>query len=472
MVYAAAVTRPSRLALGALALLAFGLRAFPLLGARGAWSAPVDYDEGVYFSAASYLLQGVLPWRDFVFVHPPGAILFLAATSAWTGPLLGVAKAFSLARWVAVVLGVLNTLLVANVLRRWDGALALLGAAFYATYPELVQVERGPFLEPLLNAVCLAMVWALVQERPRWTLAAGALAGLAIGIKLWAVVWLVGGAWAAASQRQLARFALGALGATLVVFTPFVLAAPSAFFEQVVLFHAWRPPDGLTERLPRLEQIVSVRHLASPLLAALTVALLVRTRRWNTLTRVGVVAWALTLAGFFASAAYWNQYNAHLAASEALVAAGALSWLPPRARLPLLAACLVSLGMSVSHAIRRSRPPADPTHLVLADSPLASSRECVFTFEPGWALAANRLPPRETGPLIDSYAAQLLGAVRGGKRFASAVDAFASQPEPPPALAGCEWLVAGERGARQLSLELLARSHVETAPGLWKRRQP
>ena len=36
---------------------------------------PMDYDEGVYSSAAPLLLRGDLPYRDFIFVHPPGSLL-------------------------------------------------------------------------------------------------------------------------------------------------------------------------------------------------------------------------------------------------------------------------------------------------------------------------------------------------------------------------------------------------------------
>lgn len=466
-------TSSSRLALAAVVLGAFVLRVLPFLGPDGTWGGRLDYDEGVYFSAASYLLQGVLPWRDFVFVHPPGLLLFLAATSAWTGKFLGVAGAFTLARWLAALVGALNTLLVARLLSRWSGAAALLGALIYATYPELVTVERGPFLEPLLNGVCLAMTWALVraEAQPRWMFVAGALGGLALSIKVWAAVWLLGGAWAAFSLGQLRRYVLAAVVSFVAILAPFALAAPSAFVEQVLLFHAWRPPDGLTERLPRLEQIVSVRHLASPLLAALTVGALVWRRSWTPLARVVSVAWALTLVGFFASAAYWNQYNAHLVASEAVLAAGLFALVPPRLRVALGVATLVSLGASVSHAIRRSLPQPPEHYLTLTRTELATTSACVFTFEPGWALASDRLPPQETGPLIDSYATQLLEAVRGGKKYPGAGEALRSVPAPPPGLLGCEWIVTGERGARQLSLEELARTHREGPLGVW-RRQP
>jgi hypothetical protein len=464
-------TLQRRLALGVVVLGAFALRVFPFFGPDGTWGARLDYDEGVYFSAASYVIQGVWPWRDFGFVHPPGLMLFLALSSAWTASFLGVAKAFSVARWVAALVGALNTLLVARLLSRWTGSAALLGALMYATYPELVQVERGPFLEPLLNGVCLAMTLAVVRgaEQPRWMFVAGALGGVALSIKLWAVVWLLGAAWAAFSAGGLRRFVVGAVLAFVAIVGPFFVLEPATFVEQVVLFHLWRPPDGTIERLPRLGQIVSVRHLASPMLAVFGAGLLVWKRQWAALPRVAVVAWALTLVAFFASKAYWNQYNAHLIASEALVAAGVFSLVPPRARLVLALGTIVSLCVSISYAIRRSLPPP-PDHLAIARGELGTTDACVFTFEPGWSLAADRLPPRQTGPLVDNYAMLLLDAVRGGKRFPSSAVAFASGPPPPAKLLACEWIVTGERGARQLSHERLEQTHQQTAPGIWYHR--
>ena len=47
-----------------------------------------EYDDGVYLGAALRLVHGVLPYRDFVLVQPPGLILVMtpvAALAKWTG---------------------------------------------------------------------------------------------------------------------------------------------------------------------------------------------------------------------------------------------------------------------------------------------------------------------------------------------------------------------------------------------------
>jgi hypothetical protein len=475
-------TWSSRARLIAIALGAFVLRVFPFFGPDGANGYRVDYDEGVYFSAASYLLEGVLPWRDYVFVHPPGLLLFVAATSAWTHSFLGVAGAFALARWLAAIIGVINTVLVVRIVSRWGVPWAgCVAGAFYATYSEVVQVERGAFLEPLLNLICLALVLSLapqgerVRERGAPIALTAVLSGLAIAIKLWAVIWVLGALWALqsfATRRQLLRFLLITTATSAILILPFSLQAPGPFLTQVGLFHTWRPPDGTISRLDRLTQIVSVRHLASPLMASLAVALITWRRKWDPLARVTVTAWVLTLVAFFASAAWWNQYNAHLIASEALVAGSLFALVGPRLRWALLAAALVSIVMSVSHTIRRSQPTNDG-HLALAHSTLRDSKDCIFTFEPGWSLVASRLPPRETGPLIDSYAQQLLASLEGGHRFTTSTEAFATNPRIPPGLASCRYVIAGERGGRQVSFEQLEHTHQRTEReglDLWERK--
>lgn len=456
-------SRPFQGALAVIALGAFLLRVFPFFGPDGAWTYRVDYDEGVYFSSAALMFDGLFPYRDFVFVHPPGLLGFLALTSAWTRSFLGVDGAFALSRWIAAALGTINVLLVARLVLRWPGTTAarwgaLFGAAFYATYPEVVQAERGPFLEPLLNLVCLSLAITVVHSggHRRWIRAAGALAGLAVSIKLWAVLWVAGALWGLSSfatRRELLSF-LGAAALTCgLIVIPFAALAPGNFVTQAGLFHLWRPPDGLVDRLPRVEQIVALRHLASPLLALALIGLLIARRgpAWGLTARVVVPAYVLTLLAYFASRAYWSQYNAHLIASEAVLAGAVIAFVGSKAAIPLRLLAGFAVVVSVFHCHRRAQ--GDDQHLLLARSPLKSTSDCVFAFEPGWSLAAGRLPPRIAGTpmIVDNYAHQLLAAVEGGKAFASSAEAFASKPTPPAVVGECRYVVLGARGNRQMS---------------------
>lgn len=466
---------PLRLGLGLLALLAFGLRVFPFFGPEGAWSYRVDYDEGVYFAAAGWMAEGLLPWRDFVFVHPPGHLLFLLVTSVWLKGSLGLTGAFAAARWVAAVIGVVNTLLVGTIVSRIPRAplgAPLLAAAMYATYSEVAQVERGPFIEPVLNLLCLSMTLVLAlaedrERRQRWVLAAGVLAGLAVGVKLWAGLWLIGALFVLASHRERLLFLVSAgLVAGLVVL-PFAAQSPSAFLDQALLFHARRPPDGTLAWHERMGQIWSIRHLASPLISMCGLALIaLRIETPPRMLRGALVSWGLTLIAFFASAAWWNQYNSHLIASEALVAGLVLTF-APRLRPFLMLFAVVMVGFSIAHTVRRGNT-SDDEHFLIARSKYATSSECVFSFEPSWSIAANRLPPRETGPLIDSYAVQLIELTRTS-RFVSTDEAFRSQTELPPGLTGCAVLMVRERAGKQVPLEVLQRTHHLEGDGFWRK---
>lgn len=464
-------SRAPVLGLLAIALVAFALRVFPFFGAAGASSYRVDYDEGVYFSAAAWLFEGALPWRDYVFVHPPGHLYFLLLSSVWAKTKLGVAGAFALSRWVAAIIGTINTVLVGRIVARTPNAplaASLIAAAMYATYPEVVGVERGPFLEPLLNFLCLTLALLATRQwkSTRAVIAMGVVAGLAVAVKLWAVLWVLGALLTLTTRRERVAFSLATALTAVVLIAPLALRAPGAFFEEALLFHLGRPADGTLEATARLEQIVSVRHLASPVLALIAVVVLRR--------RSGVagVAWVLTIASFFASAAWWNQYNAHLIASEAVLVGLAFTALPERFRMTLVVAATASIVASVSHSMRRSA--STDEHLTIARSPLKSSPDCLFSFEPGWLLAADRLPPRETGPLIDSYATQLITALGPErKHFAHANDAFASVSALPPGLATCRYLFIGERAGKQVSLDSLRLTHqpMASAPGFWERTE-
>ncbi|MGV3619413.1 MAG: hypothetical protein ACO1OB_01275 [Archangium sp.] len=420
-------TSSDRFALAVVASLAFVLRVIPFFGADGPWTYRVDYDEGVYFSAASLFVNGFVPYRDFVFVHPPGIVLFLASTSAWTASFIGVDGAFAFARWLASGIGVVNVVLVWAVTLEWSRSrwAALFAAFVYATYPEIVQVERGPFIEPLLNASVLAMTLSVMTKQFRL---AALLAGVAMVFKLWAAMWIVGALWALPNHRERLRFILISAGVFFAAVLPFAALAPSEFAKQTLLFHFGRPPDGFP-RLQRFEQIVALRHLASPILA---IASLFTMRN-----RIVTTAWVLTLISFFATAAWWSQYNAHLVASEAVLAGAFVSWVLKEKDIAgrgFLFAGAVFLVISLFFVIKRI-PNRGEDHLALRRMNLPKD-QCVFAFEPSWLLAAGRLP---TKPLVvDSYAMALM------KRELVGLDE-------------CEFVAMGVRGKKQLTPEQRAR---------------
>jgi 4-amino-4-deoxy-L-arabinose transferase-like glycosyltransferase len=239
-------------ALVLIAISGMVLRLAPLFRAGGPIAHPIDYDEGVYFAASALLFRGVLPYRDFVFVHPPGLLYSLGVTSIFTA-VVDAAAAFAASRVVATAVGALNIFVVGCIAYRWTRMIgaAMLAAALYATYPEVVVVERGPFLEPVLNLLCLsaAYLWLvphISQVRDRRIYAAGALAGAATAVKVWGGIWLLAALASAPAdhrRRTLSRFAVSAAIAGFVLMMPLAVAAPENFVTDVLPFHAWRP-DG------------------------------------------------------------------------------------------------------------------------------------------------------------------------------------------------------------------------------------
>src|SRR3954452_9979516 len=109
--------------LAAVGVLAFVLRAGAFTG--GWLRLPVDFDEGAYSAAGQLLAAGQIPYRDWVFTHPPG-IAYLFAVLAPLGPY----RALVLARVLAVGFGVPPTVLIGMVPRRsWGPAAGIVAAA-------------------------------------------------------------------------------------------------------------------------------------------------------------------------------------------------------------------------------------------------------------------------------------------------------------------------------------------------------
>ena len=86
--------------------VAFAARLVPLLRGGGL-HAMGNYDDGVHDAAAMGLVPGVLPYRDFLLLHPPGVPL-LVTPFAWLAELIGEPDAMVVARLCWMALGGLN----------------------------------------------------------------------------------------------------------------------------------------------------------------------------------------------------------------------------------------------------------------------------------------------------------------------------------------------------------------------------
>ena len=83
-------------------VVAFGIRVVPVLSGTGLY-ALASYDGSVYYTAAAGLAHGLLPYRDFLLLHPPGIAIALLPF-ALIGEHVGDAQGLAVARvaWMAL----------------------------------------------------------------------------------------------------------------------------------------------------------------------------------------------------------------------------------------------------------------------------------------------------------------------------------------------------------------------------------
>ncbi|WP_240360092.1 hypothetical protein [Pyxidicoccus caerfyrddinensis] len=410
----------------------------------GAFGYPVDYDEGVYFSAAALLSHGVWPYRDYFFVHPPGIAVLLAPVAALSHG-FDAAVAFSVVRWLVPGLGALSALLSGRIVQeRWGTRAGVVAALVYALYPEATAAERGPFLEPLLNLTCLTAAWVWLRPGEEWRrdVWAGALLATACAIKLTAGAWVLAAILARGATgegRRVLRVVGVAAGVGLLWLGPFFVLAPDAMLEGLLRFQLLRPPDGELDVWRRLLAAVGEHHVGVSVLGVmgLLIALARIRQREAVAERLFATAWLLTLATFLSSKSYWVQYNAQLAASQAVLAGLGASWvLGVAERRSRTAFALVALAVGVAalsplSAVIESARQKDRGLLALGNTLRASvpPDAALCTFEPGWAIAAGRLPgvPRGAPALVDSYGLMLHDALGGPERFTHASAAFENE---------------------------------------------
>lgn len=325
-----------------------------------------NYDDGVYFSASVALLHGRLPYRDFLFLQPPGILVVLApfaALASW----LGDAHAFVAARLGFLLLGALNAGLVTLVLRRFGTLAALAGGLFYALSLASAHTERSTLLEPVGSFGTLVALAVLLRpgvdgstppSRREQVLLV--VAGLALGLGVMTKVFFAVAALVVvvAAGRRAVALLVGCVVVGLGVGS-LALAAPAAAWRQVVLDQLGRPRltrspvDRLTSilQVARVPDVPPAVVLAVALLAVLGCCLLaVRVRG-------GRLPVALLLASFpvlLGAPSYYRHYAALTATPLSLVVgiglgtgtAAVLRRLVPAARRSLVSAVvLVALAL-------------------------------------------------------------------------------------------------------------------------------
>lgn len=328
--------RPGRtlvLLAAAIALIGFLVR-FTLMMRGGGPLGIGAYDDGVYYTAAARLLHGDLPYRDYLFLQPPGIVVVLAPIAA-LAHLVGDPAALTTMRVGFQLLGGLNAALVLLNLTRFGRTAAVTGGLVYAVFYPAAFDERTALLEPvgstgLLVALLLTGLHRDGALGPRAALLAGVALGVAVDMKVW---FIVPGLVILAFARGRLRVAIGAVAAVVVGYLPFFALAPAESFRQIVLDQTGRPrSDGIAHRFESFLGLAgngtasALPHVTpgsllpfAAMLLGLAVAIAWRERR----ARVLIALLAVAVAVLLSSPASYTHYASLVAVPLALVVGAA-----------------------------------------------------------------------------------------------------------------------------------------------------
>ncbi len=236
--------------------VALAVRLIPVLRGGGLFGT-MAYDDGVYFGSAIALLDGRVPYRDFLLLHPPGILVVLAPFAA-LGHLVGDPAGFAAARLAFMVLGAVNVVLVTLVASRAGRRAALAAGAIYVVWEVAANVERTTWLVAPQSTLLLLALLILAGPRGRpeaWVpsarrcAVAGVLLGLNVGLQVWGVVpFAIVLGWLVAIHRRSLQAAVGPVLATVIggaiaiaaVWGPFLLVAGPQMVRYVLLDQAGR----------------------------------------------------------------------------------------------------------------------------------------------------------------------------------------------------------------------------------------
>ncbi len=192
-----------------------------------------DYDEFVLLLDGRDYAQGAVPYRDFMFFHPPGMLVLLRAVEPLT------ALWWPLARGMMLVIDSATAGLVWYLGRRLYGSRGGLAAGLlYALNPLALIAAVRVGQDSLITALGMAGLVLLLSDRS-WknAILAGACLALALWIKYPAVYFLP--VYILVAPRRTAGMALGLALAGAALFLPYH-AELHALWNQTVQFQRTR----------------------------------------------------------------------------------------------------------------------------------------------------------------------------------------------------------------------------------------
>jgi hypothetical protein len=258
-------------------VLALGLRAYQLVR-PGHLLGVGDYDDGADFGSAIWLVHGVLPYRDFVVVQPPGITLLMTPAALLSRLTGSTAWAMAAGRILTGLAGAASVSL-GGLLVRHRGVLATtVTCGIIAIYPGSVQAAHTVLLEPWLVAFCLAGALAVFDgdqlasgRRLAW---GGAAFGFAGAIKVWAIIPVaVICVLCLPRFGQAVRYLAGVAAGFCIPVVPFAALAPRGFYNSVIVAQLVRT-GARTPLDYRLQQLTGLArwHPGAAVLAAAAIA--------------------------------------------------------------------------------------------------------------------------------------------------------------------------------------------------------
>jgi hypothetical protein len=442
----------------AIAVFGFLLRISGVLRGAGPLGTLTSYDDGVYFTSSAALMRGVLPYRDFLLVHPPGITYVLGLVSWIDDPGVG----FAAARVFACIIGAGNVVLVGLLAKRVAGPVAAVAAALlYAVHPDTVFLDRSPFIEPFLKFACLSFLLVWLRAQRSSPVLAGVLAAAACALKVWGFLWVFAVLVAAGRdrlRRDGLKFGAAFVLAGLLLVAPLALMAPADFLSQTVGFQLLRPLAGydLQDRLRDFMEFDRAGLLALGAAGAGAVVLAKQERE-----RVLSVLLVVLLLGFLQGSSYFPSYKSHLIPVIAVLTGVAVQKLVDvwdgRAARALAAAVVAGLVVPWATLLPDVTGAAgiDARTYKQTVPQYVPAGASVFAFDPTWLLQARRLQviDDQAPVMIDTWGAMLQHSLdTSDRKFDKAYEAFwlTSRNEPLRArLLATDYVLMSFRGPDQ-----------------------
>ena len=128
---------PVTVVIAAATVLALGLRVYEL-SLPGYLMGLTEYDDGSYFGSAVHLVRGILPYRDFVFVQPPGITLLMTPAALIAKAAGSTAGGMAIGRILTTLASAAGVVLLGLLVRHRGVLATLVACGVLAVFPDSI----------------------------------------------------------------------------------------------------------------------------------------------------------------------------------------------------------------------------------------------------------------------------------------------------------------------------------------------